>query len=106
MNAISVLPPEQMIDTSVTLPGSKSIANRALIMAALGAEPLDALTDAASDDVATMIAALKAEPKGTIDVGPAGTAMRFLTAYFAGRPGADVTLTARSACCNAPSHLL
>lgn len=46
---------------------------------------------AISDDTRAMAAALR-ERSGLVDVGPAGTAMRFLTAYFAALPGADVTL--------------
>jgi len=93
MSAISILPPGQMIDTTVSLPGSKSIANRGMIMAALGSQAIDEPEAGASDDVAAMSAALKTDAKGTIDIGPAGTAMRFLTAYFASKPGAEITLT-------------
>ncbi len=93
MSSISILPPGQMIDTTVSLPGSKSIANRGMIMAALGAQAFDEPAAGASDDVTAMYAALESEAEGTVDVGPAGTAMRFLTAYYASKPGADVTLT-------------
>lgn len=93
MRAFSILPPEQMIDASLTLPLSKSIANRALIMSASASLPLPGPGEAPSDDVAVMAEALGRPPKGTVDIGPAGTAMRFLTAYFAALPGAEVTLT-------------
>lgn len=93
MDKISILPPEQMIDAAVTLPRSKSIANRALIMTALAGAPLPSLDKAPSDDVRVMTEALASGARGTVDIGPAGTAMRFLTAYYAALPGAEVTLT-------------
>lgn len=76
---------------SITLPASKSITNRALLIAALcGGEP-HVLRPALCDDTAVMIDALGRDG-GVIDVGAAGTAMRFLTAYFATRDGMEVTL--------------
>ena len=76
---------------SITLPASKSITNRALLIAALcGGEP-HVLRPALCDDTAVMIDALGRDG-GIIDVGAAGTAMRFLTAYFATRAGLEVTL--------------
>lgn len=93
MTAIRILPPEEMIDTSLTLPGSKSIANRALIMSALGGLPMPGLDSAPSRDVEAMLSALQTGSTGTVDIGPAGTAMRFLTAYYSSLPGTDITLT-------------
>ena len=76
---------------SIALPTSKSITNRALLIAALcGREP-QVLHPALCDDSAVMIDALQRDG-GHIDVGAAGTAMRFLTAYFATRAGLTVTI--------------
>lgn len=76
---------------SIAIPSSKSITNRALLIAALcGGEP-QVLNPALCDDSAVMIEALSRQ-EGTINVGAAGTAMRFLTAYFATREGVSVTL--------------
>ena len=78
-------------NTTIALPTSKSISNRALLIAALcGGEP-QVLRPALCDDTAVMIEALSRHG-GEINVGAAGTAMRFLTAYFATRAGATVTL--------------
>lgn len=81
-----------MIEASIPLPLSKSISNRALIMNALtpGAAPLAAV--AHCDDTAAMQAALRTEESCRVDVGLAGTAMRFLAGYFAAQPGSDVEL--------------
>lgn len=70
---------------------SKSITNRALLIAALcGGEP-QVLRPAWCDDTAAMVEGLKHD-SGVIDVGASGTAMRFLCAYFATRQGIQVTL--------------
>lgn len=76
---------------AVRIPGSKSESNRLLVLQALflGIE-IHNLSD--SDDTRTMQAALT-KASGLIDIGHAGTAMRFLTAYFAATPGDEVILT-------------
>ena len=70
----------------IALPASKSISNRALIINALsgGVCTIDNLS--VCDDTQTLIRALQT-PCGTIDIGAAGTAMRFLTAYLATQHG-------------------
>jgi len=76
----------------VTLPASKSISNRALLLSSLcadGPAPIANLADC--EDTRVMQAAFL--PSSIIDVRGAGTAMRFLTAFYAGREGADVILT-------------
>jgi 3-phosphoshikimate 1-carboxyvinyltransferase len=75
----------------LSLTGSKSETNRLLILQALW--PGISLSNLAEcDDSAVMIQALK-KSHGTIDVGHAGTAMRFLTAYFASLAQCSVVLT-------------
>jgi len=75
----------------LSLTGSKSETNRLLILQALW--PGISLSNLAEcDDAAVMIQALK-KSQGTIDVGHAGTAMRFLTAYFASLEHCSVVLT-------------
>jgi len=80
--------PEKIRNT-ITLPASKSISNRALVICALaGSEILpENLSDC--DDTNVMLAALKEMPE-EIDIKAAGTAMRFLTAYLAVTPGEHV----------------
>lgn len=100
----------------VEIPGSKSISNRALILAVLskGTVKLNGILD--SEDVGIMIAALQqlgvvievdkpnntalvngcggvlSIKKATIDVGNAGTVARFLTALLSLQDGGDYTL--------------
>lgn len=79
-------------NASLVLPTSKSISNRALLIAALcGGEP-QVMRPALCDDTAVMIEALSCQDGAKINVGAAGTALRFLTAYFATREGVTVTL--------------
>ena len=81
----------QQANGTTSLPTSKSISNRALMIAALcGGDP-QVLHPALCDDTAVMVDALSRQ-EGDINVGAAGTAMRFLTAYFATREGMTVTL--------------
>lgn len=74
------------IDSSIQLPASKSISNRALILNALSLSPspIENLSD--SDDTKVMIEAFNTETN-LIDVKAAGTSMRFLTAFLAITPG-------------------
>lgn len=78
-------------NATIALPMSKSISNRALLIAALCDGEPQVLRPAWCDDTAVMVDALSRDG-GDINVGAAGTAMRFLTAYFACRPGAVATL--------------
>ena len=80
-----------LINGKVHLTGSKSISNRLLILQALSGfkNELKNLSD--SDDTTVLQKALCSQDT-TIDVGIAGTAMRFLTAYYALR-GSEVILT-------------
>lgn len=85
------LDPPEKANAAITLPASKSISNRALIIAALCGGGPQVLHPALCDDTAAVVKALSTTAD-TINVGPAGTAMRFLTAYFATRQGRVVTL--------------
>lgn len=86
------------LQAEIKLPASKSISNRALIISALagGGVLPDNLSDC--DDTEVMLKALAPSlntqrPTPTvIDIGAAGTAMRFLTAYYAVTPS-NVILT-------------
>lgn len=83
-------PANRVIQAEIFLPSSKSICNRALIVQAM--QPGIRLHQvSAADDTVIMQRALK-QNEGTIYLGNAGTCMRFLTAYYACKPGADVIL--------------
>ena len=75
----------------INIGGSKSESNRLLILQAQFPNiSIENLSD--SDDTLVLQKALK-QTNGTIDVHHAGTAMRFLTAYFAAKPDTETMLT-------------
>lgn len=75
------------LNGSVRLPLSKSECNRLLIIRALTAteEPMHGMSDAQDSQVLAQLLdkSEKASSDNVYDCGPAGTTMRFLTAYFA-----------------------
>jgi 3-phosphoshikimate 1-carboxyvinyltransferase len=79
------------LQSSIKITGSKSESNRLLLLQALYPNiEIDNLSN--SDDTLVMSQALKSS-SNEIDVHHAGTAMRFLTAYFATQNGREVVLT-------------
>lgn len=77
--------------SSIQITGSKSESNRLLLLKALYPEiSLDNVSN--SDDSNLMANALSTE-SNVVDIHHAGTAMRFLTAYFSVQEGREVTLT-------------
>lgn len=76
----------------IQLPASKSLSNRALLLCALSGPQSRADHLAVCEDTAAMQAALSDNAE-TLDIGAAGTAMRFLTAYWAASPGTLHQLT-------------
>ncbi len=85
---LTLMPPLRL-HAEIKLPASKSISGRSLIINALSKNvtPPTGLSD--SDDTQVMLRALQDMPP-TIDIGAAGTAMRFLTAYLSVTPGEHV----------------
>lgn len=73
--------PPATLEAVVNLSSSKSISNRALIISALSYSPLAIENLSDSDDTQVLYKALHSN-SSTFDVGPAGTAMRFLTAFL------------------------
>lgn len=66
----------------ITLPSSKSISNRILIIKELCPVEFKIHNISSSDDTVVLIKSIKNINNPVFDVGAAGTAMRFLTAYF------------------------
>jgi len=94
----------QTLNDSVRLTGSKSESNRLLILQALFERfSIDNLSNA--DDVKVMKKGLQTK-SGTVDIHHAGTAMRFLTAYFATQEGSKVKLTGSSRMKERPIEIL
>ena len=74
------------INADLILPPSKSISNRALIIQALCQSKPKLLNLSQSSDTQSLVQALQTTSK-TIDIGDAGTSMRFLTAYLSQQEG-------------------
>ena len=75
----------------IQIGGSKSESNRLLILQAIFSKiSIKNLSD--SDDTLVLQKALGIE-KGAVDIHHAGTAMRFLTAYFAAKKDVEIILT-------------
>ena len=77
--------------TDITITGSKSESNRLLLLKALF-ENLEIQNVSNSDDSQYMLKALDSD-NSIVDIHHAGTAMRFLTAYFATLDGKTTLLT-------------
>ena len=91
MTRYKITAPGQL-DTTVVLPASKSISNRALIMCALTNECAMPQNLSDCDDTEVILRALNDLPY-EIDIKAAGTAMRFMTALLASTPRGEHLLT-------------
>jgi 3-phosphoshikimate 1-carboxyvinyltransferase len=92
------------LNLSVHLPASKSISNRALILNALAYSPYDIQNLSDCDDTRVTVKALDSNDT-TFDIGAAGTAMRFLTAFLSKTVG-EWTITGSERMKNRPIRLL
>lgn len=92
------------IHQHITITGSKSESNRALLLQAL--YPTISIENLSnSDDSQVMKKGLQVY-NGTVDIHHAGTAMRFLTAFFATQEGRDVVLTGSQRMTERPIKIL
>jgi len=104
MEKLTIKAEKKIINGVVNLTASKSESNRVLIIRALCEEHFPIHNLAAAKDTETMVSLL-AEQGNIKDVGPAGTTMRFLTAYYANTPG-TWTLTGSERMRNRPIAIL
>ena len=94
----------QVIRGELTITGSKSESNRILVLKALYPQ-IDIQNLSNSDDSQLTQNGLKSQ-KSIVDIHHAGTAMRFLTAYFAIQPGRQIVLTGSERMQERPIKLL
>ena len=83
--------PSKVSNSSIVITGSKSESNRLLLLQALFPQ-LEIKNLSNSDDSQLMKKALN-QMSNLVDIHHAGTAMRFLTAYFASKPNSELVLT-------------
>lgn len=97
-------PSSKHLHETITITGSKSESNRSLLLAALYPNiNIENLSN--SDDAQVMEQGLKIT-NGTVDIHHAGTAMRFLTGYFASQEGKSVMLTGSKRMTERPIKIL
>ena len=88
----------------INISGSKSESNRLLVIRAYTSF-FKIINISDSDDTNTMISALKSNDK-EINIGHAGTAMRFLTSYFSSILNSSIILTGSARMKNRPISML
>ncbi len=92
------------ISGEISVSGSKSESNRLLILQSLYPN-LSLKNLSNSDDTKYLAKALKSKDK-IVDISHAGTAMRFLTAYFSVKEDREVILTGSQRMQNRPISIL
>ena len=94
----------QLNDDHIVIPGSKSESNRLLILSSLF-KKLSLENISNSDDTNYLLKALSSK-SSTIDIGHAGTAMRFLTSYFSLTTKKEIVLSGSQRMHNRPIKIL
>ena len=89
MNYVSILKKDKTVKGTISLTGSKSICNRALLIRALSGKDFPIYKIAAAQDTQTLIELLESD-KIIRDAGPAGTTYRFMTAFLALQDGDQI----------------
>jgi 3-phosphoshikimate 1-carboxyvinyltransferase len=95
---------KELLSAEINISGSKSESNRLLILQQWFSN-LTLLNVSDSDDTNHLMDALSSTNE-TVDIGHAGTAMRFLTAYFSTLKGSEVILTGSERMQNRPIKVL
>ncbi|MFN3876253.1 MAG: 3-phosphoshikimate 1-carboxyvinyltransferase, partial [Flavobacteriales bacterium] len=103
MPSIRVARPREAVKASIALPRSKSISNRALLMASLCGDLglVHGLSD--GDDTRVMRDLLSGAPR-VMDCGAGGTTFRFLLAWASAREGEERILTGTPRLLERPHH--
>ena len=83
-------PSKNLLKAQIAITGSKSETNRLLLLQALF--PVLSIDNLSNSEDAQAMQRGVASSKGTVDIYHAGTAMRFLTAYYATQPGVSINL--------------
>ena len=92
MSTLVITPPTGPIRATVSLPRSKSISNRALVMASLSGDPdmVTGLSD--GDDTRVLLRLLRDRPR-VMHCGAGGTTFRFLLAWASVQEGEEHIIT-------------
>jgi 3-phosphoshikimate 1-carboxyvinyltransferase len=101
---IEVTAINKSLDADITLPASKSISNRVLIIKAIGNLNFNIQNLSGSNDTRQLNEILQ-QNETIVDVGEGGTTLRFLMAYYC-LAGKEVTLTASGSLMHRPLGVL
>ncbi|MBK6754416.1 MAG: hypothetical protein IPG69_12685 [Flavobacteriales bacterium] len=105
MSSITIRKPEGPIRARIALPRSKSMANRALVLASLAGQS-DVVIDLPTSDDTRILDVLLRERALAMHCGLGGTTFRFLTAWAAVQPGEDRLITGDKKLLERPHHTL
>ena len=97
-------PTNTLLEAPIKITGSKSESNRSLLLSAL--YPNISIENISNSDDAQVMQKGLTISNGTVDIHHAGTAMRFLTGYFASQEGKEVTLTGSKRMTERPIEIL
>lgn len=86
-----IFPPEELPECSITLPLSKSMSARAVIINTLQHADMQDMRLSDCTDTEAILRGINTL-SGTVNVDNSGTSMRFLTSFYAATPGAEVEL--------------
>lgn len=92
MQVVSLSKSDKKIQGKISLTGSKSESNRALVIRALSGGKVNIDNLSFADDSVLMDRELR-EQNSVVNIGPAGTAMRFLAAFLGVKTARPVILT-------------
>lgn len=104
MNSLKIDKVDKTVGGEIRITGSKSESNRLLVLQQFFSN-LEIKNLSNSDDSELMQKALKST-SNEINIGHAGTAMRFLTAFFAVKENSEITLTGSHRMKNRPIKIL
>ncbi|GET45238.1 3-phosphoshikimate 1-carboxyvinyltransferase [Capnocytophaga felis] len=99
-----LLKSELISGKKIEISGSKSETNRLLLLQAIYPEIV--IKNASDSDDSEVMKKALLKQAGKIDIHHAGTAMRFLTAFFASQRGKEVILTGSTRMKQRPIHIL
>ncbi|MBK7083298.1 MAG: hypothetical protein IPH53_00910 [Flavobacteriales bacterium] len=105
MSSITIRKPEGPIRARIVLPRSKSMANRALVLASLAGQS-DVVIGLPTSDDTRILGVLLRERALAMHCGLGGTTFRFLTAWAAVQPGEDRLITGDKKLLERPHHTL
>ncbi len=92
MSSLTIHRPQGPIRATISLPRSKSVSNRALIIASLLGD-LDLVSDLSDGDDTRVLHTLLRDRPHTMDCGAGGTTLRFLLAWAAVQEGEEHVIT-------------